>query len=66
MDALFMNQRQYAEHQAVSKQAVTKWKQKGLLILDPRGLVDVKATDKRLRDHFGVLPSRYRVTKSVK
>lgn len=62
MDVKFMNQRQYAEHQNVSKQAVTKWKQKGLLILDQRGLVDVKATDKRLRDHFGPLPSRYRVT----
>lgn len=65
MDALFMNQRQYAVHQHVSKQAVTAWKQKGLLVLDARGRVDVKVTDARLRGHFGMLPSRYRVTKSV-
>lgn len=56
MAATHMNQSEYAEYQHVSRKTVTIWKQKGLVSLNRVGLVDVAATDKRLREHFGVLP----------
>lgn len=52
----YMNQSEYAEYQHVSRKTVTIWKQKGLLIADASGRVNVAATDARLRGHFGLLP----------
>lgn len=56
MAASQMIQSEYAEYQNVSRKTVTIWKQKGLVVLTVAGLVDVAATDRKLRGHFGVLP----------
>lgn len=64
MVATHMNQREYAEYQHVSKQAVTAWKQKGLILFARNGLIDVAATDRQLRGHFGMLP-RNKVTSTT-
>lgn len=53
MVALFVNQAAYAEHQKVSRKTVTLWKQKGYLVLNSAGRVNVAASDKRLVDAFG-------------
>jgi len=55
MVAQFLSQTDYAEHQHVSKQMVTRWKQKGLVSFGENGLVNVQATDKRLRDYYGTV-----------
>lgn len=43
-----MTQSEYAKHRQVSRVAVTKWKQKGLLVFAPSGKISVNQTDKIL------------------
>jgi hypothetical protein len=43
-----MTQAEYAKHRQVSRVAVTKWKQKGLLVLNESGKIVVNQTDERL------------------
>jgi phage terminase Nu1 subunit (DNA packaging protein) len=45
---------EFAKLHSVSKAAVTKWKQRGLLVLTPDGRVDVSASNKRLADRPAV------------
>lgn len=52
----FVQQAEYARHRGVSRKTVTGWKQKGRLVLNEAGLVDVKATDARLDER----PENYR------
>ncbi|WP_367715145.1 hypothetical protein AB2N04_14680 [Nitratireductor sp. GISD-1A_MAKvit] len=44
----FVSQARYAAYRGVSRKTVTTWKQKGLLVLDEAGRVDVAATDEVL------------------
>ena len=44
-----MTQAEFARHLGVSRFAVTHWKQRGLLVLAVDGMVDVKASEARLR-----------------
>lgn len=53
MVAYFVNQAAYAKHQKVSRKTVTIWKQRGYLVLNSAGRVNVAASDKRLLDGFG-------------
>jgi non-ribosomal peptide synthetase component E (peptide arylation enzyme) len=45
------NQAAFAAFKDVSRQTVTDWKKRGLLIYRPDGEVDFLATDQRLTDH---------------
>ena len=45
------NQAAFAAYKSVSRQTVTDWKQKGLLVFSNDGTVDFLATDRRLLDH---------------
>lgn len=45
------NQAAFAAYKEVSRQTVTDWKQRGLLIFSADGEVDFLATDRRLADH---------------
>ena len=47
-DRPLLNQSKYARHRKVSRKTVTDWKNKGLLVLNGLGLVDVTATDAAL------------------
>jgi hypothetical protein len=52
----FLSQAEFARRRGVSRRAVTTWKQKGLLVLDGTGRVDVEATDW----NFDQRPTTYR------
>jgi hypothetical protein len=43
-----MSQAEYAKHRGVSRVAVHKWKEKGLLVLTKSGTISVNRTDKKL------------------
>lgn len=45
------NQAAFAAYKDVSRQTVTDWKQRGLLVFSDDGKVDFLATDQRLADH---------------
>ena len=45
------NQASFAAHCGVSRQTVTDWKRRGLLVFTEGGDVDFSATDQRLSDH---------------
>ena len=45
------NQADYAAHKGVSRQTVTDWKVRGLVVFTEDGDVDFAATDRRLFDH---------------
>lgn len=45
------NQAAFAAYKDVSRQTVTDWKQRGLLVFSGDGKVDFLATDQRLADH---------------
>lgn len=45
------NQAAFAAYKDVSRQTVTDWKQRGLLVFSSDGKVDFLATDRRLADH---------------
>ncbi|CAK7255586.1 MULTISPECIES: hypothetical protein [unclassified Shinella] len=45
------NQAAFAAYKDVSRQTVTDWKQRGLLVFSSDGKVDFLATDQRLADH---------------
>jgi hypothetical protein len=45
------NQASFAAFKGVSRQTVTDWKQRGLLVFSDDGKVDFLATDQRLADH---------------
>lgn len=45
------NQAAFAAYNGVSRQTVTDWKQRGLLVFSSDGKVDFLATDQRLADH---------------
>ncbi|MCX5496447.1 hypothetical protein OSH11_17200 [Kaistia dalseonensis] len=55
-DPGFVSQADYGRHRGVSRKTVTDWKQKGILVLDARGRVDVAKTDAALNDR----PATYR------
>ena len=52
----FLSQAEFARHRKVSRNAVTVWKSKGLLVLNVDGLIDVDATEWKLDDR----PATYR------
>lgn len=58
----FLSQAEFARRRGVSRKAVTAWKQKGLLVLDDGGLVDVDRTewalDQRPAKHRGGVTHR--------
>jgi hypothetical protein len=54
--AKFLSQAEFARHRGVSRKAVTTWKQKGLLVLDGAGRVDVESTEWNLDQR----PATYR------
>ncbi|CAO4164958.1 hypothetical protein [Methylorubrum extorquens] len=54
--AKFLSQAEFARHRGVSCKAVTTWKQKGLLVLDGTGRVDVERTEWNLDQR----PATYR------
>ncbi len=47
-DPGFVTQAEYGRHRGVSRKTVTDWKQKGLLVLDAHGRVDIAMTDAAL------------------
>jgi hypothetical protein len=47
----------FAKRRGVSKSAVTKWKQRGLLVFTSKGLVDVAASEARLTERPAVYQS---------
>jgi hypothetical protein len=51
----FMRQAEYARYRGVSRKTVTLWKHRGLIVFNRFGVVDVRATDRRHVEHFGVL-----------
>ncbi len=55
-DPGFVSQAEYGRHRGVSRKTVTGWKQKGLLILDGHGRVDIAMTDAALDER----PPTYR------
>ncbi|BCP53794.1 hypothetical protein K32_24110 [Kaistia sp. 32K] len=62
----FVSQAEYGRHRGVSRKTVTDWKQKGILVLDERGRVDVAKTDAALNERpavyrGGVTSSRRKV-----
>lgn len=50
----FVSQAEYGRHRGVSRKTVTDWKQKGILVLDERGRVDVAKTDGMLKERPAV------------
>ena len=52
----FVSQAEYGRHRGVSRKTVTDWKQKGILVVDAKGRVDVAMTDVVLDQR----PSAYR------
>ncbi|WP_461659002.1 hypothetical protein [Methylorubrum aminovorans] len=54
--AKFLSQAEFARRRGVSRKAVTTWKQKGLLVLDGAGRVDVERTEWNLDQR----PTTYR------
>lgn len=55
-DPGFVTQAEYGRHRGVSRKTVTDWKQKGLLVLDAHGRVDIAMTDAALDER----PATYR------
>lgn len=55
-DSGFVSQAEYGRHRGVSRKTVTDWKQKGLLVLDAHGRVDLAMTDAALDER----PATYR------
>lgn len=47
----FENQARYSERHSVSRKTVTMWKNKGLLVLDNFGLIDIKKSDENLKKY---------------
>ena len=47
-ERVFLSQADFARHRGVSRNAVTVWKRKGLLVLNGAGLVDVNETEWKL------------------
>ncbi|UMY16647.1 hypothetical protein MMB17_18470 [Methylobacterium organophilum] len=54
--AKFLSQAEFARQRGVSRKAVTTWKQKGLLVVNDAGLVDVEGTEWNLDQR----PANYR------
>jgi len=55
-DPGFVTQAEYGRHRGVSRKTVTGWKQRGLLVLDAYGRVDIAMTDAALDER----PATYR------
>ena len=56
----FMSQAEFARRRGISAKSVTIWKQKGLVILNDAGMVDVEETEWKLDQQTGDIPRRRR------